>query len=236
MTLFSLVANYNLDWPLFQLDVKNAFLHGDLSEEVYMEQPPGFVAQGESQDHVCKLRKTLYGLKQSLRAWFRRFSEVVLKFGLQRCQTDHSVFHLHTSAGYILLVVYIDDIVITGDDSGGIARLKQFLQDQFHTKDLGKLRYFLVIEVVRSRTCINLSQRKYALDLLEETGLLGSRPVDVPMDLNKKLLKDEGELFEDPGRYRCLVGKLNYLTITMPDISYAVSVVNQFLEAPRVSH
>jgi hypothetical protein len=236
MTLFSLVANYNLDWPLFQLDVKNAFLHGDLSEEVYMEQPPGFVAQGESQGHVCKLRKTLYGLKQSLRAWFGRFSEVVLKFGLQRCQTDHSVFHLHTSAGYILLVVYIDDIVITGDDSGGIARLKQFLQDQFHTKDLGKLRYFLGIEVVRSRTCINLSQRKYALDLLEETGLLGSRPVDVPMDLNKKLLKDEGELFEDPGRYRCLVGKLNYLTITMPDISYAVSVVNQFLEAPRVSH
>jgi hypothetical protein len=133
-------------------------------------------------------------------------------------------------------VVYVDDIVITGDDSGGIARLKQFLQQQFHTKDLGKLRYFLGIEVARSRTGINLSQRKYALDLLEETGLLGSRPVDVPMDPNKKLLKDEGELFEDPGRYRRLVGKLNYLTITRPDISYAVSVVSQFLEAPRVSH
>jgi transposase InsO family protein len=226
----------NLDWPLFQLDVKNAFLHGDLCEEVYMEQPPGFVAQGESQGYVCKLRKALYGLKQSPRAWFGKFFETVLKFGLQRCQTDHSVFHLHTSAGYILLVVYVDDIVITGDDSGGIARLKQFLQEQFHTKDLGKLRYFLGIEVARSRTGINLSQRKYALDLLEETGLLGSRPVDIPMDPNKKLLKDEGELFEDPGRYRRLVGKLNYLTITRPDISYAVSVVSQFLEAPRVSH
>lgn len=98
---------------------------------------------------------------------------------------------------------------------------------------MGKLRYFLGIEVARSRTGINLSQRKYALDLLEETGLLGSRPVDVPMDPNKKLLKGEGELFEDPGRYRRLVGKLNYLTITRPDISYAVSVVSQFLEAPR---
>jgi hypothetical protein len=123
-------------------------------------------------------------------------------------------------------VVYVDDIVITEDDSGGIARLKQFLKEQFHMKDLGKLRYFLGIEVARSRTGINLSQRKYTLDLLEETGLLGSRPVDVPMDPNKKLLKDEGKLFEDPGRYRRLVGKLNYLTITRPDISYAVSVVS----------
>jgi len=118
--LISLAAT--LDWPLFQLDVKNAFLHGDLHEEVYMEQPPGFVAQGESPGRVCKLKKALYGLKQSPRAWFGKFSEAVLKFGLQRCQTDHSVFHLHTSAGYIFLVVYVDDIVITGDDSEGIAR------------------------------------------------------------------------------------------------------------------
>jgi hypothetical protein len=232
--LISLAAN--LDWPLFQLDVKNAFLHGDLHEEVYMEQPPGFVAQGKSQGHVCKLKKALYGLKQSPRAWFEKFSEAVLKFGLQRCQTNHSAFHLHTSAGYIFLVVYVEDIVIIGDDSGGIARLKQFLQQQFYTKDLGKFRYFLGIEVARSRTDINLSQRKYALDLLEETDLLGSRPVDALMDPNKKLLKDESELFEDPGRYRRLVGKLNYLTITRPDISYAVSVVSHFLEAPRVSH
>lgn len=234
--LISLAAN--LDWPLFQLDVKNAFLHGDLHEEVYMEQPPGFVAQGEYQGCVCRLKKALYGLKQSPRAWFGKFSEAVLEFGLHRCQTDHSVFHLHTDAGYgyNILVVYVDDIVITGNDSGGIARLKQFLQHRFHTKDLGKLRYFLGIEVARSRTGIHLSQRKYVLDLLDEMGLLGARPVDTPMDPNQKLLKDEGGLFEDPSRYRRLVGKLNYLTITRPDISYAVSVVGQFLEAPSVPH
>jgi hypothetical protein len=142
-----------------------------------------------------------------------KFSEAVLKFGLQRCQTDHSIFHLHASAGYIL-VAYVDDIVITGDDSRGIARLKRFLLEQFHTKDLGKLRYFLGIEVARSRTGINLSQRKYVLDLLEETGFLGSQPVDVLTDPNKKLLKGEGELFEDLCRYRRLVRKLNHLTIT----------------------
>ena len=100
---------------------------------------------------------------------------------------------------------------------------------------MGKLRYFLEIEVARSRTSFNLSQRKYVLDLLEEIGLLSAHhPVDIPMDPNKKLVKDEGELFKDPGRYRHLVGKLNYLTITRPDISYAVSVVSQFLEVPRV--
>jgi hypothetical protein len=132
-------------------------------------------------------------------------------------------------------VVYVDDIVITGDNSRGIARLKLFLQQKFHTKYLGKLKYFLGIEVVRSRKGINLSQRKYVLDWLEETGL-GARLVDIPMDSYKKLVKDEGELCGDPGRYRRLVGKLTYLTITRPDISYAVSVVSQFLEAPRVSH
>ena len=232
--LISLAANLN--WPLFQLDVKNAFLHGDLHEEVYMEQPPGFVAQGEYRGCVCKLKKTLYGLKQSPQAWFGKFSEAIMEFGLQRCQTDHSVFHLHTSAGYILLVVYVDDIVITGDDSGGIARLKLFLQQKFHTKDLGKLKYFLGIEVARSWKGINLSQRKYVLDFLEKTGFLGALPVDIPMDPNQKLVKDEGELFGDPGRYRHLVGKLTYLTITRPDILYAMSVVSQFLEAPRVSH
>ncbi|XP_042946557.1 uncharacterized protein LOC122279793 isoform X1 [Carya illinoinensis] len=197
--LISLAAN--LDWPLFQLDVKNAFLHGDLHEEVYMEQPPGFVAQGEYRGTVCRLKKALYGLKQSPRAWFGRFSDAVLNFGLHRCQTDHSVFHLHSDAGHILLVVYVDDIVITGSDSAGIIRLKQFLHDQFQTKDLGKLRYFLGIEVSRSKEGINLSQRKYVLDLLEETGMLGARPIDTPMDPNRKFLKEEGELFRDPGSH-----------------------------------
>lgn len=139
--------------------------------------------------------------------------KVVLKLGLQRCQTDHSVFHLQTGVGRVILVVYVDDIVITGDDANEIARLKQFLQKYFQTKDLGKLRYFLGIEVARSRAGINLSQRKYVLGLLDETGFLGARPVDTPMDPNVKLLKDEGKSFAEPGKYRRLAGKLNYLTI-----------------------
>ncbi|RVW13553.1 Retrovirus-related Pol polyprotein from transposon TNT 1-94 [Vitis vinifera] len=148
-------------WPLYQLDIKNAFLHGDLAEEVYMEQPPGFVAQGES-GLVCRLRRSLYGLKQSPRAWFSRFSSVVQEFGMLRSTADHSVFYHHNSLGQcIYLVVYVDDIVITA--------------------------------VIRMTT---------------------------PMDPNVKLVPGQGEPLGDPGRYRRLVGKLNYLTITRPDISF----------------
>ncbi|RVW12980.1 Retrovirus-related Pol polyprotein from transposon RE1 [Vitis vinifera] len=207
-------------WPLYQLDIKNAFLHGDLVEEVYMEQPPGFVAQGES-GLVCRLRRSLYGLKQSPRAWFSRFSSVVQEFGMLRSTADHSVFYHHNSLGQcIYLVVYVDDIVITGSDQDGIQKLKQHLFTHFQTKDLGKLKYFLGIEIAQSSSGVVLSQRKYVLDILEETGMLDCKPVDTPMDPNVKLVPGQGEPLGDPGRYRRLVGKLNYLTITRPDISF----------------
>ncbi|RVW88304.1 Retrovirus-related Pol polyprotein from transposon RE1 [Vitis vinifera] len=193
-------------WPLYQLDIKNVFLHGDLAEEVYMEQPPGFVAQGES-GLVCRLRRSLYGLKQSPRAWFGRFSSVVQEFGMLR-----------------------------SSDQDGIQKLKQHLFTHFQTKDLGKLKYFLGIEIAQSSSGVVLSQRKYALDILEETGMLDCKPVDTPMDPNVKLVPGQGEPLGDPGRYRRLVGKLNYLTITRPDISFPVSVVSQFLQSPCDSH
>ncbi|RVW59905.1 Retrovirus-related Pol polyprotein from transposon RE2 [Vitis vinifera] len=193
-------------WPLYQLDIKNAFLHGDLAEEVYMEQPPGFVAQGES-GLVCRLRRSLYGLKQSPRAWFSRFSSVVQEFGMLRSTADHSVFNHHNSLGQcIYLVVYVDDIVITGSDQDGIQKLKQHLFTHFQTKDLGKLKYFLGIEIAQSSSGVSFPKGR------------------------------QGEPLGDPGRYRRLVGKLNYLTITRPDISFPVSVVSQFLQSPCDSH
>ena len=220
-------------WTLHQLDVKNAFLHGDLQEEVYMEQPPGFVAQGEK---VCRLRKALYGLKQSPRAWFGRFSDAVVGFGMHRCSVDHSVFSMSSSKGCVILVVYVDDIIVTGSDVEGIQRLKQFLQKEFDTKDLGILRYFLGIEVAYADDSIALSQRKYTLDILKEVGLHDARPGDIPMDPNVKLDNEQGEPLHDPEKYRRLVGKLNYLTITRPDISFAISIVSQFMSSPRTTH
>ncbi|RVW33361.1 Retrovirus-related Pol polyprotein from transposon RE2 [Vitis vinifera] len=192
-------------WPLYQLDIKNVFLHGDLAEEVYMEQPPSFVAQGES-GLVCRLRCSLHGLKQSPRAWFGHFSSVVQEFGMLRSTAEQTIQF---------------SIIITPWGS---------------TKDLGKLKYFLGIEIAQSSSGVVLSQRKYALDILEETGMLDCKPIDTPMDPNAKLVPGQGEPLGDPGRYRRLVGKLNYLTITRPDISFPVSVVSQFLQSPCDSH
>ncbi|RVW74235.1 Retrovirus-related Pol polyprotein from transposon RE1 [Vitis vinifera] len=141
-----------------------------------------------------------------------------------------------SSSMCIYLVVYVDDIVITGSDQDGIQKLKQHLFTHFQTKDLGKLKYFLGIEIAQSSSGVVLSQRKYALDILEETGMLDCKPVDTPMDPNVKLVPGQGEPLGDPGRYRRLVGKLNYLTITRPDISFPVSVVSQFLQSPCDSH
>ena len=138
------------DWDLHQLDIKNVFPHGDLQEEVYIEQPPGFVAQAEIRK-ICRLRKSLYGLKQSPRTWFSKFNQVVETFGMQKSKSDHSVFYKNSSYGIILLVVYVDDIVIIGSNFKGILSLKSFLHSQFHTKDLGMLKYFLGVEVMRSR-------------------------------------------------------------------------------------
>ena len=132
-----------------------------------MEQPPGFVAQGESR-LVCKLRRSLYGLKQSARSWFGRFSSVVQEFGVTRSTPDHLVFYHHTSSEqFIYLIVYMEDIVITGNDQNGIQRLKQHLFSHFQ-KDLGKLKYFLGVEIAQSKFDVVVNQRKYALEILEE--------------------------------------------------------------------
>ena len=129
----------------------------------------------------------------------------------------------------------MDDIVITGSDSKGILSLKSFLHSQFHIKDLGMLKYFLGIEVIRNKQGILLSQWKYVLDLLSKIGKLGAKPCSTPMTPNVQITK-EGDLFEDPEKYRKLVGKLNYLTVTHSDITYSVSVLSQYMSSPTVSH
>ena len=138
---------------------------------------------------------------------------------MQKSKSYHSVFYKNSSSGIILLVVYVDDIVITRSDSKGILSLKSFLHNQFHTKDLGMLKYFLGVDAMRSKQGIMLSQQRYVLDLLSKTGKLGAKPCSTPMTPNVLITK-EGDLFEDPERYKRLVEKLNYLIVTHPDIAY----------------
>jgi hypothetical protein len=202
-----------------------------------MDTPPGFRAEGEYAGKVCRLRKSLYGLKQSPRAWFSRFSEVILSMEFVRCHSDHTCFIRRRLDGCcIILLVYVDDIILTGDDAPGISQVKQDLGKVFDVKDLGSLRYFLGIEVARSRNGISLSQRKYTLDLLQDTGMLGCRPAFTPMDPNLKLSTESGDLLLNPSMYQRLVGRLIYLTNTRPDLTFVVSVVSQFMHAPRTAH
>uniref|UniRef100_A0A8R7UCU5 Reverse transcriptase Ty1/copia-type domain-containing protein n=1 Tax=Triticum urartu TaxID=4572 RepID=A0A8R7UCU5_TRIUA len=224
----------NFGWPLHQLDVKNAFLHGDLHEEVYMEIPPGF-STPRTAGKVCRLRKSLYGLKQSPRAWFDRFRHAVCHMGYKQCNGDHTVFYRHAERRITILAVYVDDIIITGDDDIEILRLKKNLSKEFEVKDLGHLRYFLGIEIARSPKGIVLSQRKYVLDLLSDTGMLGCRAASTPIDQNHKLSAQSGEPV-DRENYQRLVGRLLYLCHTRPDISYAVSVVSRYMHDPRSGH
>ena len=198
-----------------------------------MAEPLGFEFKGEC---VYRLKKFIYGLKQSPRAWFDKFSKAVVSHGMTPNQADHFVFFKKTRTGIVILVVYVDDIVIIGSDKKGIQILINHLSSSFLTKDLGKFRYFLGIEVARSKAGISLYQRKYTLDILQDTGYLGSKPAAIPMEPNLKLMLDEGDFVDDPDTYRRLVGKLIYLTITRPEISYAVSIVSQFMTSPRVPH
>jgi Reverse transcriptase (RNA-dependent DNA polymerase) len=218
-TIISCAVNF--EWNIHQLDVKNAFLHGDLKEEVYMELPLGFDNE-QVAGKVCRLKRSLYGLKQSPRVLFDRFSKVVIKEGYLQSNADYTMFIQKNKGKLCVLIVYVDDIVLTGNDT-------------MEMKDLGALRYFLGIKVVSSPKGVFLSQQKYVLELLHEVGMLGCRPANTPIDLNHGLKGCVSDQL-DRERYQRLMGKLIYLSHTRSDISYAVSVVSRYMHDPRVVH
>lgn len=156
--------------------------------------------------------------------------------GFRQSWSDYSLFVCRSHGSFTALLVYVDDIILAGNDIQHIEATKQLLGKQFKLKDMGKLKYFLGIEVARSRAGIVLSQRKCALEVLEDSGFLGSKPTKFPVEHNLSLTKDEGSLIHDASQYRRLVGRLIYLTITRPDLVYAVHILSQFMEKPRQPH
>ncbi|XP_058187678.1 uncharacterized mitochondrial protein AtMg00810-like [Rhododendron vialii] len=229
--LISVAATHQ--WPLLQLDVKNAFLNGHLSEEVYMRPPPGLP---HATGLVCCLRRALYGLKQSPRAWYARFHDVVLQIGFQPSTHESALFFRRTSRGLVLILLYVDDMVITGSDSTAIDEVKHHLFHEFEMKDLGLLQYFLGIEVASSPKGYLLTQTKYVTDILHRAQLTDDKNIDTPIELHVKFSDSDGVPLADPTEYRELVGSLVYLTVTRPDIAYAVHIVSQFVCAPQSTH
>jgi hypothetical protein len=155
--------------------------------------------------------------------------------GFIQSRADYSLFTRKQGMSFTVLLIYVDDILITGNDLVNIAATKQFLHKHFHIKDLGDLKYFLGIEVSTSKNGIFISQRKYALEVIEDAGLSGAAPINTPMERGLKL-SDKSTLLKDTNRYRRLVGRLIYLTVSRPDITYAVHVLSRFMQQPRKLH
>nr|GEV29916.1 ribonuclease H-like domain-containing protein [Tanacetum cinerariifolium] len=208
--------------PIFQLDVNNAFLYGGLDEIFYMKPPGGFFT---SSNKVWRLKKSLYGLKQVPRQWNAKLTFTLTENGFSQSKSDYSLFTKSDKGVFLALLVYVDDIIITGNNVVEIENFKVFLKSKFMIKDLGKLKYFLGIEVVDTEKGICLNQRKYVLDLLSEYGMLACKPVDTPL-LSKLVISNEATkndpVLENITDYQKLMGKLIYLTNTRPDISYVV--------------
>ncbi|GMJ10791.1 hypothetical protein HRI_004748300 [Hibiscus trionum] len=232
--LLSLAAVHG--WHLLQLDVNNAFLNGTLDEEVYMKLPLGYETTVQGNDLVCKLQKSIYGLKQASRQWFQTFHAVVLQFGFVQSPSEHSLFIKGCGDDLVALLVYVDDVVIAGKHLDSLLAVQNFLKSHFKLKELGPLKYFPGFEVSRQPDGISLCQRHYALQLLEETGSLGKKPAALPIVANHKLSIHDGELLPDPQVYRRLVGRLLYLTHTRPDITCVVHQLSQFVSTPRLPH
>ncbi|KAJ0575886.1 putative RNA-directed DNA polymerase [Helianthus annuus] len=203
------------NWPIYQLDVNNAFLYSNLREEVYMNLPDGLNV--DDKNKVCKLKRSLYGLKQAPRMWNEKLVNVLVKIGFVQSKCDHSMFVKSVESVFVVLLVYVDDIVLTRNSSLETDKVKSLLKKEFLIKDLGFLKYFLGIEVIKTDDGVCLSQRKYCMDLLNEYGMSGSKPVSCPIERNYVLTclsKNKDLKSVSVIEYQKLVGKLIYLSHT----------------------
>lgn len=222
-------------WPVHQLDVKNAFLHGNLTEKVYCHQPAGFIDELHP-DHVCLLVKSLYGLKQAPRAWFQRLGDYLRSIGFVSTGSDSSMFIFKQGADMAYLLVYVDDIILTASSTSLLHRVITQLCREFAVKNLGVLRFFLGVQVRRDASGFALSQEQYTEDILERAGMANCKPASTPVDVKPKLSADEGEPVTDGAFYRSITGALQYLTLTRPDIAYAVNQACLHMHSPRAAH
>jgi len=180
--------------------------------------PPGVTSDKSNQ--VCKLQKSLYGLKQASRKWYERLTSTLLAQDYSQAAFGHSLFIKKTSSSFTILLVYVDDIILAGNSLLEFNHIKSILDSLFKIKDLGQLKHFLGIEVAHSKLGISLCQRKYCLDLLDDTGTLSSKPVSTPSNSSIKLHDDYSPSYDDIPAYKRLVGRLLYLNTTRPDITF----------------
>ena len=232
-TILAVAAQSN--WKIFQLDVKSAFLHGELKENVYVRQPEGFIKKGE-EEKVYKLKKALYGLKQAPRAWYNRIEGYFLDEEFDRCPIEHTLFTKKKGGKILIVSLYVDDLIFTGNDRAMCDEFKKSMMMEFEMSDLGKMKHFLGVEVKQSVNGIFVCQKRYAREVLARFGMEESNAVRNPIVPGTKLTKDENGEKVDATIFKQLVGSLMYLTVTRPDLMYGVCLISRFMANPRMSH
>ena len=240
--ILAIVAQMNLE--LFQMDVKTAFLNGELDEEIYMDQPVGFVSKGQERK-VCRLKRSIYGLKQSSRQWNFRFHHAITSVGFEMIEEDHCVYLKRSKKSVLILSLYVDDILLAGNDLNSIVATKEWLSSTFEMKDMGEANYVLGVKIVRDRSkkLLCLSQETYIKKILERFRMHNSKPIDTPMEKGGTLSLDDSPRTDEEKNqmskvpYAQAIGSLMYAMLcTRPDICYAVGIVSRYQSNPGHKH
>ncbi|GJX39534.1 retrovirus-related pol polyprotein from transposon TNT 1-94 [Tanacetum coccineum] len=224
-----------LDFKLFQMDVKSAFLNGFINEEVYVAQPPGFI-DFEKPDHVYKLKKALYGLKQAPKAWYDRLKAFLIKHEYKMGMVDNTLFTKKKSSNLIIVQIYVDDIIFGSTCQDMCDEFAKIMHDEFEMSMMGELNFFLGLQIKQMEDGIFFNQSKYIKEMLKKFGLEDSKPIKTPMSSDTKLTKDEECESVDSTKYRGMIGSLLYLTASRPDIMFSVCLCARFQEALKTSH
>lgn len=224
------------DWKLYQLDVKSAFLHGELNEHVYVDQPRGYEKKG-NEHKVYKLHKALYGLKQAPQVCFSRIESWFIDEGFERCANEQTLFTRRNKEGKLLIVsIYVDDLIYTGDDEDDLMKFKASMMNAFEMTDLGMMKFFLGIEISQDPEGIFVCQKAYAQEIMNCFGMEECNPVNNPIVPGQKHDKDENDLRIYESYFKQIVGSLIYLTTTCPDLMYSVSLISRFMANPTEVH
>ena len=231
--ILSTAAQYG--WNIFQLDVKSTFLHGDLNEEIFVQQPTGFVKTGK-EEKVYKLKKALYGLKQAPRAWYNKIETYFMNNGFERCFCEHTLFTKSKGGNNLIVSLYVDDLIYTGNDESMCDDFRSSMMTEFDMSDLGRMRYFLGLEILQNTHGIFVCQRKYVHDVLSRFGMKDCNAVKNPIVPGTKLSRNDAGPKVDATLFKQVVGSLMYLTTTRPDLMYGVSLISRFMTNPTENH
>ena len=231
------------DWEIQQMDVKSAFLNGVLDEEIYMEQPQGFITPG-TETKVCRLKRAIYGLKQASRTWNLQFHGFLTGIGFTRTHADAGVYvnHQREGDGPLIVILYVDDITIMGSSSIAVDRLKDQIANRYEVTDLGNIESYLGIRILRDRSkkALTIDQSGYVKDILDRFGMIDANPnhTPLPSGADMHLTKYDGQASQSEiTHYQSLIGSLLYVQIgTRPDISFAVSRLAQYASNPSAQH